>query len=230
MTMNSDLPMPPDEAAIGAYLGNQLPESQARTFEIYCLDHPEFARKVESDLILKLGLREIGMIDRRRGPTIPFRPRWAMAASLGAVVGCGLLLVAWSLWRGHLVAYRNPSEIPPELRNGVHLEVTLQRLRGPVATHRIVAPRSTGVLELKIYPDSPPGRNGYSAHIVVDSLVGVRSIVLNQLRGDASGWLELDLPLSEVVGHALDITLTSDANPSIAPVPAVKLQVIAATG
>jgi hypothetical protein len=226
--MSGALPLPPDEATVAAYLNNQLPEPQAEAFEMYCLDHPEFARMVELDLTMKRGLREIGMRDPKPRATLWYRPPWAMAAGLAAVIGCGLLL-AWSPWRASLVAYRSPSEVPLQLRAGVHVGVTLLRLRGSDATHRSAVPRGTGVLELKIYPDTSPGTDGYSAGIALDSIVGKRSVVLNHLRTDADGFLELYLPLSDVVGHTLNITLASDADSSAAPAPAFRLQVVAAT-
>jgi hypothetical protein len=226
--MSDALPLPPDEATVAAYLGNQLPEPQAEAFEIYCLDHPEFARMVELDLTMKRGLREIGMRDLKPRPALLYRPPWAMAAGLGAVVACGLLL-AWAPWRHSLIAYRNSSEVPLQLRAGVHVGATFLRLRGSDAPHRLVVPRRAGVLELKIYPDTAPGPEGYSAGIVLDSIVGTRSVVLHRLRTDADGFLELYLPLSEVVGHTLKITLSSDVDSSAAPAPAFRLQVVAAT-
>jgi hypothetical protein len=226
--MSGALPLPPDEATVVAYLGNQLSEAQAEAFEIYCLDHPEFARMVELDLTMKRGLREIGMRDLKPRAALRYRPPWAMAAGLAAVIGCGLLLV-WSPWRDSLVTYLNPSEVPLQLRAGVHVGVTLLRLRGSDATHRVVVPRRTGVLELKIYPDTSAGRDGYSAGIALDSIVGRRSAVLHPLHADADGFLELYLPLSEVVGHTLKITLSSDVDSSAAPAPAFRLQVVAAT-
>ena len=107
--------------------------------------------------------------------------------------------------------------------------MTFLRLRGSDAAHRLVVPRRTGVLQLKIYPDTASGRDGYSAGIALDSIVGTRSVALDRLRTDADGFLELYLPLSDVVGHTLNITLTSDADGSAEPAPAFRLQVVAAT-
>jgi hypothetical protein len=226
--MSDDLPLPPDEATVAAYLGNQLPEPQAEAFEMYCLDHPAFARMVELDLTMKRGLREIRKHDLKPRAAVRYRSPWALAAGLAAVVACGLLL-AWSHWRDSLVAYRSPSEVPLQLRAGAHVGVTLLRLRGSDATHRTTVPRGSGVLELKIYPDTSAGQEGYSAGIALDSLVGKRSVVLNHLRADEDGFLALYLPLSDVVGHTLNITLTTDADRSAAPAPAFRLQLVPAT-
>ncbi|HTB65439.1 MAG TPA: hypothetical protein VK727_04375 [Steroidobacteraceae bacterium] len=226
--MSGTLPRPPDEATVTAYLSNQLPEPQAEAFEMYCLDHPEFARMVELDLTMKRGLREIGMRDLKPRAALRYRPPWAIAAALAAVIGCGLLLM-WSPWRAELVAYRSPSEVPLQLRAGVHVDMTFLRLRGSDTAHRLVVPRRVGVLQLKIYPDTAPGRDGYSADLALDSIVGTRSVILDRLRTDADGFLDLYLPLSAVVGHTLNVTLTADADSSAAPAPAFRLQVVAAT-
>jgi hypothetical protein len=226
--VSAALPLPPDEATVAAYLGNQLPEPQAEAFEIYCLNHPEFARKVELDLCMKRGLREIGVRDSRARTRLRFRPLWVMAAGLGAAVTFGLLLFAWSQWHVGLIAYRNLSEVPLQLRTGVFFDVTLLRLRGSDAEHRVIAPRGSGLLKLKIFPDSAPGQQGYSAAIMLDSITGSRPVVIKQLHPDAEGFLELYLPLSDLVGHTLKITIASDSDRTAAPAPAFRLQVVAA--
>ena len=117
--MSRTLPLPPDEATVAAYLSNQLPEPQAEAFEMYCLDHPEFARMVELDLTMKRGLREIGMRDLKPRAALRYRPPWAIAAALAAVIGCGLLWV-WSPFGAltwSLIALRSVSEeVPLQLR------------------------------------------------------------------------------------------------------------------
>ncbi len=226
--MNAALPLPPDEATVAAYLTNQLAESQAEAFEIYCLDHPDFARKVELDLCIKRGLREIGTLDSRPRPVFRIRPLWAWAASLTAVVICSLLFLG-SHWHDNLTAYLSLGEVPLQLRTGVLFDVTIVRLRGADAVHRVVAPRGNGVLKVRIFPDTSPGPHGYSVDIALGSIAGSRRVVLNQLLPDADGSVELYLPLSEVVGHTLDITLASDTDRSAAPAPALQLQVVAAT-
>ncbi|HEV2700141.1 MAG TPA: hypothetical protein VGV09_00815 [Steroidobacteraceae bacterium] len=227
--MSAAFALPPDDATIAAYLSNQLPNHQAEAFELYCLDHPEFSRRVELDLCIKHGLRRIGIRNVIARPVFRFPQRWSMAASLGAVLVCGLLVLLWSQRHIGLTAYRNLSEVPLQMRSGSHFDVTLLRLRGSDATHKVVAPGHSGLLTLKIFPDSAQGIQGYSADIVLASKLGSRSVVLNRLRADASGFLSLYLSLSDVVGHTLDITLTSDNGSSAPSAPAFRLQVVAAT-
>ena len=228
--MSSALPSPPDEATVAAYLGNELSEPEAEAFEIYCLDHPEFAQKVEMDLCMRRGLREIGIPAVKPPTAAPLRPLWALAAGLGAVVVCGLLIYSWSHFGGRLVAYRNPHEIPLQLRGGSPIEVTFLRLRGSAARQQIVVPGRSGLLKLRIYPDTPVGREEYSARIVLDPVATARSVNLEHLRADAEGFVELYLPLADVVGHTLNITLVTDGDPSATTGPGFQLQVLAATG
>jgi hypothetical protein len=228
--MTAVLRMPPDEATVAAYLSHKLPTEQADAFEIYCLEHPQFARKVELDLTFKRGLREIGLRNLQPGPSTRFWPRPALAASVAAVAACGLLLVVGPRWRDSLVVYRSATEVPSALRTDTHFGVTLVHLRGAQPPHRIVAPGRNGVLELRLYPDASPGRQGYSARIAYDSMVRSRSVILTQLRADSAGYIEMYLPLSEVADRTLKITLSPDPDPSGSPPPAFLLQIVTSGG
>ena len=216
----------PDEATVAAYLGNQLPEPQAQAFEIYCLEHPEFARKVELDLCFRRGLREIGIRDGAPPKARP-RMRWALAAGLAAAVALGVGLYATFPRPGALVAYSDLREVPPLLRQGVQFDVTLVRLRGTDAVHQVSAPRGSRLLNLKLLPDSAPGPSGYSVTIEAQTHLGSRPLILNGLRPDAEGFLELYLPLAQVSGHRLKISLVSDPDRALATAPAFALQVVA---
>ena len=75
---------PPDQATVAAYLANRLDETGAEAFESYCLRHPDFARRVELDLIFKVGLRQMQGPDpvRRTG----HRRRRMLAIAAGLVL------------------------------------------------------------------------------------------------------------------------------------------------
>lgn len=81
---------------IEKYVSGRMGESEARAFEDYCLQHPEFARQVELEQRLKAG-----MIQVARGPTAEFvrshQPlRWHMAAAIvGIVLSVGTLFYVW---------------------------------------------------------------------------------------------------------------------------------------
>ncbi len=200
---------PPDEATVTAYLSNRLDPSRAEAFEAYCLRHPDFARRVELDLFLKVGFKQIqapGGVWRtgHRGRTM-----LAIAAGLTLVVACGLLLLR-TVHPGALLAYRSAMEVPAPLLSGPRVSITFIRLRGDAAVHRIAAPRRAGVLAVRVAPDSPPGRLGYTMNVAVESAVIPRSVTLDGLHPDADGYLEMYLPLATLAGQTLRIAL----NPS----------------
>jgi hypothetical protein len=198
---------PPDEATVSAYLANTLDAGQAEAFEAYCLRHPDFARRVESDLYLRKGLRQI------QEPAVGQRARsgrWvtvAAAAGLTLIVACGLLLFS----RAHplaLAAYRSASDVPAAFLSGPRLGITLIRLREGPKEHRIVAPQGTGVLTVRVMPDSPPGPSGYAMEIAFASSVVARSVTVDKLKADPDGFVEIYLPVAAVVGHTLKVTVT----------------------
>ena len=43
----------PGETVVADYLANRLSETEAQAFELYCLEHPDFARDVERELALR---------------------------------------------------------------------------------------------------------------------------------------------------------------------------------
>jgi hypothetical protein len=200
---------PPDEATVAAYLSNRLDPSRAEDFEAYCLRHPDFARRVELDLFLKVGFKQIQAPDRVRRAGQRRRTMLAIAAGLILVVGCGLLLLR-TVHPGALLAYRSAREVPASLLSGPRVSVTLIRLRGDSAVHRIVAPRRAGALAVRVAPDSPPGPLGYTMRVALESAVIPRSVTLDNLRPDADGYIEMYLPLATLAGQTLRIAV----NPS----------------
>jgi hypothetical protein len=200
---------PPDEATVAAYLANRLDASRAEAFEAYCLRHPDFARRVELDLCLKVGFRQIQAPDRVRRTAHRRRTMLAIAAGLVLVVGCGLLLLR-SVHPGALLAYRSETEVPAPLLSGPRVSVTLIRLRGDTAVHRIIAPRGAQVFAVRVAPDSPPGPLGYTMNVALESAVIPRSVTLDSLHPDADGYVKIYVPLATLVGQTLRIAL----NPS----------------
>jgi hypothetical protein len=199
----------PDEATVAAYLSNRLDPNRAEAFEAYCLRHPDFARRVELDLVLKVGLKQMQAPDRLPRTGHRRRTMLAIAAGVTLVVGCALLLLR-SVHPGALLAYRSETEVPAPLLSGPRVSITLIRLRGDSAPHRIVAPRPAGVLAVRVAPDSPPGRLGYAMSVALESAVIPRSVTLDSLQPDADGYIELYLPLAPLDGQTLRIAL----NPS----------------
>src|SRR5580692_6495837 len=128
----------PSEAMIAAYLSNRLDAAQAEAFEAYCLTHPEFARRVELDLYLKVGFKELDGAGRRQRARRWWRAGLGIAASL-LVIFVG---ASWLIGRRDtqpLTAYRSAAEVPAELRAGLPFELTLLRLRDGSGVRQIVA-------------------------------------------------------------------------------------------
>jgi len=197
-----------DAATVAAYLANRLDPRRAEAFEDYCLRHPDFARQVELDLMLKTGLKQLQMPRKTPFLNARWRAGLGIAAALAVIAACGLLFVSRSQ-SGTLIAYRSASEVPAQLLGGTRLSATLIRLRGDSAVRRILAPRAAGVLGVRVAPDVKPGRLGYRVGIALEPRVIGRSVTLDSLHPDADGYLEVYLPLAEVADHTLDVTVSS---------------------
>lgn len=200
---------PPDEASVVAYLSDRLNPARAEAFEAYCLRHPDFARRVELDLIFKAGLKQMQGPDRVRRTGHRRRVLLGIAAGLALVVGGGLLLLP-RLHPAAPLAYRSAVEVPTPLLAGARVSVTLIRLRGDSGVRRVIAPREAGVLAVRVAPDSAPGSLGYAMGVALESSVIPRSVTLDNLHPDANGYIQMYLPLAAVAGQTATITL----NPS----------------
>jgi hypothetical protein len=212
-----------DEATVAAYLSNRLDSNRAAAFEIYCLSHPDFARHVELDLFLKVGMKQQRAQDQGRRAGHRRRIGLALAAGLTLIVGCGLLLFSRTQ-PGTLSVYRAATEVPAQLLAGPRVSATLIRLRGNSAVRRIVAPRGAGVLRVRVAPDSPPGRLGYAIGVALEPRIISRSVTLDNLHADADGYIEMYLPLSAVAGQTLRVTVASSPPLGEAPL-SFRLQV-----
>jgi hypothetical protein len=198
----------PDEATVAAYLANRLDSTRAEAFEAYCLRHPDFARRVELELSLKVGLKQMQGQNQVRRPSQRRRIVLALAASLVLVVGGGLLLLPGA-HLGGLTAYRSATEVPSQLFAGPRVSATLIRLREGSGVRRVIAPLGAGVLRVRVSPDAPPGRLGYAMHVALEPRVIPRSVTLDNLHADVDGYIEMYLPLADLAGRTLRITVTS---------------------
>jgi hypothetical protein len=198
---------PPDEATVAAYLSNRLDGMSAEAFEAYCLRHPDFARQVELDLFLKVGLRQMQGPDAVRRAIQRRRIVLAIAASVILGVGCGLLLPARH--PATRVAYASANEVPSQLLSGPRVGATLIRLRDGASVHRIVASRGVSLLVLRIAADAAPGRLGYAISVAPEPGVSLGSMTLDRLHADADGYLRIYLPLAALVGQTFRLTVAS---------------------
>jgi hypothetical protein len=81
---------------IDKYIAGSLSESDAQAFEEHCLANPEFARQVEYEQRLKIGIAQVAS-----GSTAEFvrseNPlRWSLAAAAGVLVALTAVFYVWS--------------------------------------------------------------------------------------------------------------------------------------
>jgi hypothetical protein len=198
-------PDAPDPSTVTAYLANRLGATDAEAFEVYCLRHPDFARRVELELILKVGLRQTQGPDPVRRTRNHRRMVLAIAAGLVLVVAGAVLLLP-PVHPGELLAYRSATEVPSPLLAGPRVSVTLIRLRAGPDVHQVIAPREAGVLAVRVAPDSSPGRAGYAMGIALESVIP-HSVTVDNLLPDANGYIQVYLPLASVAGKSLKISV-----------------------
>jgi hypothetical protein len=206
-----------DEATVAAYLSNRLDQDRAEAFEAYCLGHPDFARRVELDVFLKVGMKQLRGQTLARSAGQRRRTGLAIAAGLTLIVGCGLLLLSRT-HLGGLSAYRSATEVPAQLLAGPRVSATLIRLRGDATVRRVTAPPGAGVLRVRVAPDSPPGVRGYAIGVSRGSSIVPRAVTLDNLHADADGYIEMYLPLSAVAGQTLKVTVASSPANGEAPI------------
>jgi hypothetical protein len=228
--------IPPSPDAIAAYLAHRLNEADTHAFEIYCLEHPEFAREVECDLALKIGLRQLatagdspinplphpetvpapGLIARRR------RPHWSLAAAASiAILLTGVLLVSRLSPRVPPIGF---AELPAALRQASLAHATLIRTRGE-SLDTIALAAADQMLELRILPDdlvadsAAPTAHDYSVRMAPDTTRATNSFLIDGLKPSADGYLHLYLKADAVRGRTWLITVTCSPPRPGAPLP-----------
>ncbi len=201
----------PDEQLVMAYLANRLSETEAAAFELYCLEHPEFAREVERELALKMGFREWNA-NQLRGP----RSRWVPVAMAATV----LLAVIAGLWRysaftpGHenLLVWTSAAELPATLRGRGMAHATLIRLR---QSEEPVLAAGLGVLEIRVVPDAPAGPQGYTAHIEVRSPAASTATTVRIKQVESDGAVGLYFSSAQLVGKRLSVSIWPTDHPTV---------------
>jgi len=86
---------------IEQYVAGRMGEAQALAFEEYCLSNPEFARQVEYEQRLKLGLAQVASGSTAEFVRSEHPLRWSLAAAAGLLIA---LVAALSVWTAGLHA------------------------------------------------------------------------------------------------------------------------------
>jgi hypothetical protein len=108
--------------------------------------------------------------------------------------------------RSALVAFNSITDLPSQLRGSSVSRVTLIRMRGKDAAARIPV-SATGVVEIRLLPDSDSKSGSYSVRIASESPLSTKPLAVEHLRAAADGYLQLYVPASQMIGRAWLISL-----------------------
>jgi len=224
----------PTPELVAAYLANRLSEAEAQSFELYCIEHPTFARDVEAELALKDGLREIvardlGGMDRSslafsftsasRYFTDRRRRLLVVTAASFAICASALVLFQKRRTETPLIAVESLSQWPASLQKASRAHVTLLRTRGSSPELEAVE-AGDKVLEIKLLPDLPISVEAqgpsmkYAIRITAADSPKSEILRLSGLRPAADGFLTIYVRTEILRGRAWIIRLESTSPPS----------------
>ena len=207
--MNSNLhPTQPDDSEISAYLANRLNENQAQAFEQYCLEHPNFARDVERELQLKVGLRQLNQ-PAKVAATIPWpsqRTWWPAALAASVTIVALVFLEFRPASAPVFTAFRSLTDLPANLRYASVTGIGLMQLRGDSALASVTAPVD-GVIELRFLVE--PGLD-YSI-VATPNTSADALLKITGLRAAPDGYLKVYVPANQMIGKVWTVTLIPSA-------------------
>lgn len=205
----------PAETVIADYLANRLNEAEAQAFELYCLEHPDFARDVERELALKTGLRRATQsVAQVRAPTPGRRHgRWALAlAACVAALGSAVVFIQYSKnTQPALVAFTSEVDLPDQLRRSAVSQLRLVRVRGNDTVTQVSA-SANGVVEIRLLPDLDSKSGGYSVQISAEQPSSTKPLVVRNLSPAADGYLQLFVPANQMIGRTWLISVAEDGD------------------
>lgn len=91
---------------IERYVFGRMSESEARAFEDHCVANPEFAKQVEFEQRLKMGISQVARGSREDFVRSPPPRRWRLAAIAAGIVACAFTL--FHFWGGRAPAVPGP--------------------------------------------------------------------------------------------------------------------------
>jgi hypothetical protein len=205
----------PGETVVADYLANRLSETEAQAFELYCLEHPDFARDVEHELALKTGMSEAHQSPAPVSVPTHKRhyPRWrlALAASVAVLAGAVLIVQLVMDKQPPLVAFTSTVDVPDQLKRSAVSQIWLVRVRGNRAATQVLA-TADGVVEIHLLPDKDSKSGDYSVQISAESPSSTHPLTVRHLRTAADGYLTLYVPASQMVGRTWLISVAADGD------------------
>jgi hypothetical protein len=216
----------PGEGVVADYLANRLSEAEAQAFELYCLNHPEFARHVEREVALKAGIRQVQAAgsEGAKVSALPSPKRkyagWplALAASVVIVISAVVVYQYSSKSPSGLVAFTSVSDLPEKLRHAAVSQIRLARMRGSDTVLTVLA-SSDGVVEFRLIPDSTSESGLYSVRIAAESTTSIEPLTVSGLKPTADGFLEVYVPAAPMIGRTWVVSVRNDADTANAQNP-----------
>jgi hypothetical protein len=203
--MNSDLhPARPDDSEVSAYLANRLNESQAQAFEQYCLEHPNFARDVERELQLKVGLQQLNQ-PAKVTAIIPRTSRqtwWPVALAASVAIAALVFFEFRPASAPAFTVFRSLTDLPANLQQVPVTSIGLMQLRGDGAVPSVTSPVN-GVVELRFLAD--PGLD-YAIAATPNTSADV-VLKIGGLRAAPDGYLRVYVPANQMIGKTWTISL-----------------------
>lgn len=81
---------------IDKYISGSLSESDAQAFEEHCLANPEFARQVEYEQRLKIGIAQVASGSTAEFVRSESPMRWSLAAAAGVLIALTAVFYVWT--------------------------------------------------------------------------------------------------------------------------------------
>jgi hypothetical protein len=197
----------PSERVVADYVANRLSEAEAQAFELYCLDHPDFAQHVEREVALKAGMRQAKGAENAKVSAVPSPKRrylsWplALAASVVIIISAVVVYQYSSKSPPGLVAFKSLNEVTNQLRHAAVSEIRLVRVRGADSVTRVSVP-TEGLVDIRLLPDVPSNSGVYSIRIAAEPPLSISALVVRDLKPDANGYLQLYVAAAPLVGHS----------------------------
>jgi hypothetical protein len=193
----------PDENKVADYLADRLSDAEAQAFELYCLEHPVFARHVEQELALKTGMRAIRESgDKPLAAAKRNISRWplALAASVVILIAAGLLFQYSARQHPRLVAFRSAAELTDQLKHAAVSEVRLARTRGQTTLTQ-VSVSDRGIVDIQVLPDFASETGAYTIKMAAEAAGSTQSLLVRDLKPTGDGYLQIYVPAGPLIGR-----------------------------
>jgi hypothetical protein len=205
----------PGDGVVADYVANRLSERDAQAFELYCLDHPDFAQHVERELALKTGLRQAPVAAAQVGASTSKKRssgRWPFALAASVVFVGAVVVYQYASHRiPALVAATSVGDLPDKLRRAALSEVRLARMRGQGAATQ-VSISASNVVKFQVIPDMTSEAGVYWVRISGEAPSSIKPLTVRGLRPTTDGFLQVYVPAAPMIGRTWVVSVGDDAD------------------